>query len=435
MMQPLSPALLLLTGFLMARTWHLDVPQLERILEVSRRLARPFDLAEMLTEIVDAGREILDADRGSVFLFDPRAEELYTVVSTGVEGFRIPTSQGIVGECARTRAVINVPDAYEDPRFNRAVDKRTGYRTKCILSVPLVGHDDELVGVLQLLNKSGGCFDETDEHVAETLAAQCAVAIQRVQFTQNLVAKERLDRELSLARDVQMGFLPQAMPRFDGFDVAGLSEPADETGGDTFDLIKLSDDRLLVLLGDATGHGLAPALNVTQVRSMLRIASRLGADLDRMVAEINAQLVDDLAANRFVTAFLGIVDAVDHRAVFHAAGQGPIMHFHASTGEFDWLEASTLPLGLFKPPAPPSSRALVLEPGDILGLITDGLYERENADGEQFGTEGVARIVAESHGDGMAALRDQLMRAGREHAGGAPQDDDITIVLVQRQVE
>src|SRR5262245_11057031 len=123
---------------------------LQRILDITRELVQPLKLETVLTHVVDAGRAILDAERGSVFLYDPDSDELYSTVATGTEALRIPASRGIVGECARSRQVINVKDAYADPRFNQDVDRQTGYQTRCLLTVPLIGHDDSLVGVLQV---------------------------------------------------------------------------------------------------------------------------------------------------------------------------------------------------------------------------------------------------------------------------------------------
>ena len=128
---------------------QLEAVSLNQILDVTRKLAAPFDLDTMLTEVVDAARTILDADRGTVFLYDEDRNELYIKVATGLETIRIPADMGIVGECAQTRRLINVPDCYADERFNRAIDRQTGYRTRCMLTIPLIGYEDSLIGVLQ----------------------------------------------------------------------------------------------------------------------------------------------------------------------------------------------------------------------------------------------------------------------------------------------
>jgi phosphoserine phosphatase len=414
------------------KTPHLDPDALERILEVTRRLAAPIELRTLLGEIVDAARIVLRADRGSVFLYDAQQHELVTAVATGVGTLRFPADRGIVGDCAQSRRVVNVPDCYADPRFNPEADRQTGYRTRCLLAVPLVADDGALVGVLQILNKEHGVFDAGDERTATTLAAQCAVAIRRAQMTEQLVAKEKLDRELALAREIQIALLPKSAPVLPGYELAGLSRPAEETGGDTYDFVPLSEDRLIVLLGDATGHGIGPALSVTQVRSMLRIALRLGAPLDEAYRHINDQLVDDLSSNRAVTAFLGLLDTRTHELSFHAAGQAPLLHWHAATGGFEWIGATGMPMGFFPQRKPPRANTLRFEAGDVLGLLTDGVYECEDPADQPLGTEGIEALWRASLDEPMAGLAERIAERVREHAGGRPQADDVTIVLVRR---
>jgi len=418
-----------------SKHWHLPAEDLERILEVTRKLAAPFDLTVMLREVVDAARGILDADLGSVWLYDAANDELVMTVALDMEPIRLPASRGIVGQCAKSRAVINVPDCYADPRFDRSVDRRTGYRTRCLLALPLIGHDGTLIGVLQLINKLDGVFGENDVHVAETLAAQCAVAIQRTLMTRALIDAEKLDREITVAREIQMGALPRTMPPLPGYDVAGTFIPADQTGGDTFDFIPLDESRLFILLGDASGHGIGPALSATQVRAMLRVGLRLGADLDEVFRHINDQLVDDLPDDHFMTVFMGLLDANSHSLMFRAGGQGPLMHYHASRDTFDWHEPSTFPMGFMAHASLPPASSMRMEQGDIVGLISDGIYEYENPAGRQFGTQGVARIIRKHGGRPMAELVQILLSAVREHGGPVRQADDITVVLIRRLAE
>ncbi len=410
----------------------LDSKALERILEVTRQLARPLDLQTMLEHVIDAGLTVLRADRGAVFLHDPDTDELFSTVATGTDELRIPAGRGIVGECARRRQVINVPDCYADPRFNRDIDRQTGYRTRCSLTVPLVGHDDLLVGALQVLNKADGVFNEEDERIATALGAQCAVALQRARLLKELVAKEKMERELAVAREIQMGILPKEMPRLPGYDLAGWSRPAEETGGDTFDVIGVEEHRAILLLGDATGHGVGPALSVTQVRSMLRICVRLGADLDDAFRHINDQLADDLTSNRFVTAFLGSLDARTHRVAYHAGGQGPVLHFHAEAGRCEWLGASTVPMGLVSGVPIGRPRTHDLAPGDILAVMTDGIFEYENNAGEPFGEGRAGKLIGESRNEPMSRLVERIVQAVETFAEGAPQKDDMTILLARR---
>lgn len=405
---------------------------LRRVLEVTRKLAAPFDLDTMLTEVVDVSRHILDADRGTVFLYEEKTDELVVRVATGLGSIRIPANKGIVGESAQTKKLINVPDCYADERFNRDIDKQTGYRSRCMLTIPLLGFEESLVGVLQILNKNSGTFDEEDEFVAMALAAQAAVVLHRAKITEQIIESEKLDREIAVARDVQIGTLPKQMPSIDGYGFAGAFAPTDQTGGDLYDFVPLDDQRLFLLMGDATGHGIGPALSATQVRAMLRVAIRLNASLSDAFVHINDQLCDDLPDDRFVTGFFGLLDASQHKVDFHSGGQGPIMHYHAGSGEYDWHPATTFPLGYMPQTDLADPLEVNLEPGDILGLISDGIYEYENEDGVQFGQEGVAGVINSLPDANAEKVVTEIMNAVRRHGGSVPQADDITIVLARR---
>jgi len=405
---------------------------LRQILEVTRKLAAPFDLDTMLTEVVNASREVLNAERGTVFLYDDASDELVVRVGTDLNHIRIPANKGIVGESAQTRRLINVPDCYADDRFNRAIDKQTGYKSRCMLTIPLIGYEESLIGVLQILNKNNGVFDEEDEYVGQALAAQAAVVIHRAKLTEAIIASERLDREISVARDVQIGTLPKGMPVIAGYDFGGAFVPTDQTGGDLYDFVPMGNDRLFLLMGDATGHGIGPALSATQVRAMLRVALRLGSGLDEAFVHINDQLCDDLPDDRFVTGFFGVLDGRKDTVSFHSGGQGPIMHFHAATGEFDWHPATTFPLGYMPQTNLAAPLTATMMPGDVFGLISDGIYEYENESGEQFGQQRVAEIVASNRNSTAQQLVNDMLQAVRGHGGKAIQADDITIVVAKR---
>ena len=410
------------------------------MLEVARQLSQPFDLQDLLSQIIDAGREILHADRGSVFLYDSKRKELYTVVAHGVKEIRFSIEKGIAGECARTRKVVNVPDCYADPRFNQEIDRKTGYRTRCLITVPLVGIDDELVGVMQLLNNESGRFDLQDESMAELIASQAASAIQRVKLQEDRIERLKLERELDVARRIQMGVLPKTLPTCPGYELASFSEPGEQTGGDIFDVVPLPESYgipggLLMLLADATGHGVGPALSVTQVRAMLRIGVRLSATLEELFQHINAQLADDLSSDRFVTAFLGVIDPVKHQVIYVSGGQAPLLHYHAADNRCEWLDATTLPMGVMAEPPMDEVSPMAMKPGDMLVLLTDGIYEYQNPANVQFGSKRVGESVARNSREAPQHVMNQLLADLHVFAAGAPQADDITGLILKRAVE
>ncbi len=402
------------------------------ILAVTRNLAAPFDLMTMLAEVVNAAKQVLSADRGTVWLHDPATDELVLQVATGIEPVRVRADTGIVGSCAKNRLTINVPDCYADPRFNPELDLRSNYRTRCMLTLPLVDHKDQLVGVMQVLNKANGVFDKDDEALALALAAQCAVALQRVRMTEALIEGEKMRQQLEMARVVQMSTLPAAMPSLAGYDVFGTFEPADLTGGDTFDLAALGQG-LLVVLGDATGHGIAPALYVTQMHAMLRMAFRMGADLETAFIQVNNQLADMLPDDRFITAFIGLLDPATHRISFHSGGQAPILYFQAASNTCTRHNPTSFPLAAMPLTTLRPAVCLDFAPGDMLVLLSDGIYEYPNADNEEFGEQRVIEIIQANHRKPASELSSILLAAVRSFANGSPQQDDITVVLVKRE--
>ena len=251
------------------------VADLEKILDVTRALGVAVDLDPLLAQIAAAATDVLDCERATVFLCDHAKGELFSRIATGMEGApieetRFGMDKGIAGEVATTGKGVNIPDPYADPRFNPDFDRKSGFVTKSLLTLPLGGHDGKIVGVLQVLNKSGGPFGERDERLLSTLGAQAGVAIERQGLLEQYAVKQRIERDLNIAREIQQGLLPKAPPDLPGFEIAGWNRSADETGGDCFDWLPLPGGYLAISIGDATGHGIGPALVAAEARALLR---------------------------------------------------------------------------------------------------------------------------------------------------------------------
>ncbi|MCC7368670.1 MAG: GAF domain-containing sensor histidine kinase [Chloroflexi bacterium] len=165
------------------------------LLEVSSALASQVRLDDLLGTIISKTTDVLDAERATLFLYDAQHGELWSKTTGQLEirEIRLPVGKGIAGDVARTRAVANIPDAYADPRFDPAVDRRTGYRTRSVLSMPLIGAHDQLVGVIQVLNKHNLTgFDREDEALLRGLTAHICVAIERARMVEAFIEQDRL---------------------------------------------------------------------------------------------------------------------------------------------------------------------------------------------------------------------------------------------------
>ena len=419
---------------------HLEHPNeitresLVSILDIMHRLAAPEAMPELLREIIEVGKVAIVAETGVLWLLEKSTGQLVMVVPASENPARLVVGNGWAGKCAADLIISNIHECREDDLFLQHPLQIAGGETRSLLNVPILGLDDSLLGVMQWLGAATGQFDEHDEWVGPALAAQAAVAIQHSYMTDELLATAILNQEVAVARDIQMSTLPDVMPDLPGYDLHGHFQPTDHTGGDLYDLVML-DNRLFMLLGDATGHGFGPALSATQMQAMLRVAFRLGADLDHAYMHVNNQLAEDLPDDRFITAFMGFLDPATHMVNYHSGGQGPILHFQAATRTCDWYKPTNFPVGIMEIDSQQESADLLLESGDILALISDGVYEYGNLEGEEFGEERVAAIFRENHNLPMSELTKKLIQAVMEFGGDAPQADDITLVLVHRLEE
>ncbi|MBN1510801.1 MAG: SpoIIE family protein phosphatase [Phycisphaerae bacterium] len=409
-----------------------QIADLKVLLDVSHEIGSTLELDPLLGQIEQAALRVLGCERATVFLYDRPRGELYSTVATGTGEIRFPVTRGIAGEAARSGGIINVPDAYADARFNPDVDKATGFRTRNLLTFAMTGIDGQVVGVLQVLNKRGGPFGPTDESLAGTLSSLAGVALQRQMLLDEYAEKQKLQRDLAIARDIQQSLLPDADPQVPGYDIAGWNKPADETGGDCYDFIELPDGRLVVLIADATGHGIGPALVMAEVRALVRALASTTNDLGVVMRETNRILHHDLDAGRFVTTFCGVLDPAANRLDYVSGGHGPLLLYRHEDGSEHKLPATTVPLGILPEIDAAPAEPIHLAPKDVFLLVTDGFFEWTNEQDEQFGVERIFELLRK-HDDLSAAslihrMHDTVAAFGRRTG----QADDLTAILIRR---
>lgn len=245
------------------------------------------------------------------------------------------------------------------------------------------------------------------------------------------VAKERIDRELELARLVQRGLLPPPFPSLERFQVAAWHRAAAATGGDYYDWESLSDGRLMVSIADVCGHGIGPALLAADCRAYFRAARAATDSVADVVMRVNRLLADDLQHGAFVTAALAILDSPRRRVELHSAGLAPLLLFDAARCTTATLGADGVPLGIERELRTVETRQIVLGANDLLVLLTDGFFEAVSPDGEAFGVERVARILAAGYRLGPAEIIDEIRMEVFRFVGDQPQRDDLTAVVVK----
>ncbi len=406
------------------------VANLQLMLDVTRYLAATTDLDILLRTIIEAACNVLNCERATVFLYDSATNELYSRAATGVESIRFPADRGIAGTAARERILINVPDAYADTRFNPEIDRRTQYRTRSLLTFPLEDLGGDLVGVLQAVNKRSGAFTAADQELARILSAQTGVALHRWFLLEQYAEKKRMARDLEIAREIQRALFPRRNPEVSGYEIAGWNQSADETGGDCYDFVALADGRLAILLADATGHGIGAALVIAQCRSLARAMLSVTQELPRVADKVNRLLAQDLSDNRFVTAFLGILDPEKNRLDYISGGQGPLLMVTSS--KIESRSATCIPFAVIDEMDCATS-SFDFEPGSTLALLTDGFYETADPQGNLFGEDRVAEIIRDSADQPLETLIARLKLATRDFRTSDAPADDLTAVLIRRK--
>lgn len=244
--------------------------------------------------------------------------------------------------------------------------------------------------------------------------------------------REKMERDLDIARQIQQGLLPSESPNVPGFEIAGWSLPAEQTGGDYFDWQPLNDGRFAVSLADVTGHGIGPALVTAVCRAYARASFLTSDDVTAMLSHINGLLADDLPSNRFITFVVALIDPAASRVQMLSAGHGPLFCYRASDDRVEDHSAHGFPFGLTQDEVYDPPLDLTMAPGDLIVLCTDGFFEWANASQELWGTERLCACIRENAQRPAAEIIAAMYESVQTFAGGTSQDDDLTAVIIKR---
>jgi phosphoserine phosphatase RsbU/P len=409
------------------------VADLLSLLETARRLGTLTELSPMLAQVEQATRRLLNCDRATLYIHDAGNELLVSRSACDPIETQFPSDRGLLADIFRRKTLVNSADPSSDPRFQTSVDRRLLSESRNILACPVVAGDAAAVGVLLAADARRARFEDWDETLARSLAAQAGAAIHRHRLgAADRAHQSERDLDLNVARQIQQALLPRCPPQVPGYDIAGWYQPADETGGDFFDFQDLGPGRLGVALGDVSGHGIGPALVVAECRAFLRATLTQTDEPSRVVTQVNQLLCHDQLDDRFVTAFFGVLGFNANRLDYVSAGQGPILFFSRAEGAFRELEIQGFPLGLSSDLTFGPTRTVTFAPGDFLALLTDGFFEWFNAQGECFGIDRMKAQIDRDRDRPAAEIIQRLHCTVLDFVAGSPQPDDLTAVVIKR---
>lgn len=281
---------------------------------------------------------------------------------------------------------------------------------------------------------SGARADEVGS-LAEAMSGMIA-RLQRylIEMEAATVARERVEGELSAARDIQLGMLPRQFPAFPEraeIDIHALLDPAKEVGGDLYNYGMIDENRMFFVIGDVSGKGVPAALFMAMTSTLFKAASMTSTSAAALMARVNSELARDNVANLFVTAFAGIIDLRDGHVEYSDAGHEAPFLVRADGSVSRLAKPEGMALGVFDD-VDFESAAVRLEPGDSLVLFTDGVSEATAADEELFSVERISAALVElAHGHSAQSITTGLSDRVGLFVGTAPQFDDIAILVVQ----
>ena len=420
---------------------HID--GLYSVLDGTNELAAEKDLDRLFGLIIERACGALGCERASLFFFDEQRRQLYTRKVTKLDGIheiRLSIDKGIAGLVARTRSSVVVLDPYQHPEFDSQFDLASGFRTRNILCAPLLswGKEEKLLGVLQVLNKCDRPFDDSDQTLMRAFAAHAAIAVDRAILAKHYEEKIQLLVSLNLARQVQAGLLPRRLPDIPGYEIAAISRPADQTGGDYYDAIPLDAGQIGLVVADVSGHGFGPSLLMATARAMLRGIARREPAAEVVLNELSRAILEDLQhVKRFITLLHGTLDPSQHLFRYANAGHGPVaLHLNAEQRAFHSLvddDARGYPLGWFEQCFAPCA-PVPLGPGDMIVLGTDGFVETRKG-GEQFGMERLCQYILSHARDPLPEIIEGLASETLSFHDKESPLDDLTLVIARRNAE
>ena len=393
-------------------------------------------LDETLDNVATLVFEAVPAERVVIMLRDDDNAEMQIKVArnrgsdTPIDEVRI--SRAIMTEVMENGKSVLTSDAQQDPRFASQTLVLQGIRS--VLAVPLSVDERHVFGLIYADSPTHRVmFSSEHLDILTTLASVASIRVENASLLEERINRERMERELELATEIQQRFQPSGPPIIDGYEFQGISFSCYEIGGDYYDFIPRHDGTMLVALGDVSGKGTAAALLMSSLHAAIHGQVAAQTPLERTVTSINEYLVENTPNNRFVTLFIAELEPETGYLKYINAGHNPPLIGRAD-GTIEQLASGGLPLGLMGF-AEYEVGHVNLEPGDVLVVYSDGVTEANNLNEDEFGIDRLQEVVQKHVSQSASRIRDRVESALSAFTGTAAPNDDITLVIVKKNQE
>jgi sigma-B regulation protein RsbU (phosphoserine phosphatase) len=409
------------------------ISEITTLHEITRALDSGQNLDALLYYIMEKCKLIMNAEATSLMLVIPETQELEFKIVLGpkseeVRPFRLPIGKGISGWVAKTGKPVLIPDAYKDDRFDPSFDKRSGFVTRSMLCVPMI-YKNKIIGVMTVLNRLDQfSFTENDQVLLTIFASQAALAIENAKLLLEVIEKERLQKELQVAAEIQKLLIPQKLPKIKNLDISATYLPCQEISGDFYDIIPLKNKRYAFIVADVSGKGIPGAMVVSNMQATLRAYLEQNDNLLNIVSKLNHCIIGQTTDDRYITFFIGIYDELKMTLEYVNAGHNPPLIYRKNK-KIDKLKIGGIFIGFL--PFEYQSEMVQLKSGDIFLLYTDGLVEAMNEKEEEFEEKSVIKIIKQNANTNSKTIQNALIEGVKKHIGDKKLEDDFTLVITK----
>jgi serine phosphatase RsbU (regulator of sigma subunit) len=360
---------------------------------------------------------------------------LFLVDSIGMNNDKCVITESRIIQFLKEKYLITKYPSIEQSDFKEVLpdDKAERLISEGIYTIIPMMVKSKIVGLLLFgLKHSGSHFAGKDLELLWAAANQAAISIENARLYKTEVEKQKIERDLDLARKIQQGLLPQCIPNMNGLDICGEMIPAMQVGGDYYDLIQISDSKLFVVVGDVSGKGLSASLYMTKLQTMIKLSCLDNKSPKEILVDINKRIYEELDKNWFVTITLALFDMNKGTVKFCRAGHMPVLQ--ATNGTVQSYRTQGLGVGIERGIVFEKSlleEEVKLSPGQTYAFFTDGVTEAMNDKNELFGDENLNAILKNKSQARSSDIVNEIWSSVKSFRGEAEVNDDMTMVVVK----
>jgi sigma-B regulation protein RsbU (phosphoserine phosphatase) len=404
------------------------VEDLKTLTEISAIISSILDFNELMTLVMEKAKSVMDAEACSILLYNRDIDKLEFEVAICKDEstsdilkkkITLDMGQGIAGWVAANQKPLVIKDVKADNRFFQEADKQTGFTTKGLVAMPLIGRRG-LIGVAEIINPKN---EDYDLEIFQILTKQFAIAIENALFHRESLERERIKQELEIAAVLQKSFLPASPVLKKGnIMVSAVNISAAKVGGDIYDFVEPVSDKVGVFIGDVSGKGISAALYMAKFISDFRYIAHMVDSPEIVLNRLNS-ILSEAPRGMFLTAIYAVVDTITGRLQVSVAGHPPFLLITKTDVQITSIPSGP-PLGMI--PADYSFDTISLKSGDRMLLLTDGVFEAKNKQGQRIGFDNLVSFVKKNID--KEKLVEVIVDYVNDFSRGVERADDLTIV-------